>query len=510
LTAVCAVAACGGGTGSSGTGGGKPVPGGTLTVAVQSAPNSLNPGTVDAAFVHVTELAYDPLINQAPDGSLRPGLATSWMYVGSGNRRFDLTLRRGVTFSDGGALTASGVKASLDYARTAPGAQAGYLKSVKSIDVTGPLRLSIKLSAANPLLPNILDQYSGVGQVISPKALADPKKLTVAAPSAGAGPYVYDPKASVAGDHYTYVARKGYFDPGRQHYKKIVLRVIPNQQAAANALKTRQADVVVGGDPSIANQMVSAGMRVVSIPFVWQGLDLLDRAGKVCKPLGDVRVRQAINYALDRSTMAKGVLGRYGVPTDQVAVKGADGYSEQGAGRYSYDPGKARRLLADAGYPHGFTLPVLTIKFAGIDTMAEAIQGELAKVGITVKLTTVSDANTYVTDASHKKFPAMAVGYGAQPTYLEGQGLFLPTARVFNGFASSSPTLSSLYAKAAAAPSAERTGLDRRIQDFLIGNAWFAPVAFSPELYFSRADLGGLAVSPSSPVADPLDWYDTK
>jgi peptide/nickel transport system substrate-binding protein len=504
------LAACGGGPASGNNGGGTPVKGATLTVAVQSAPNSLNPGTVDAAFVHFTELAYDPLIDEAPNGSLQPGLATSWKFVGSGNRQLDLTLRPGVTFSDGSKLTAAGVKASLDYARTAPGAQASYLGSVTSIDVTGPLSLSIKLSTANPLLPNILDQYSGVGQIISPKALANPKGLTVSAASAGAGPYVYDPGASVAGDHYTYIARKGYFDPSRQHFKKIVLRVIANQQAAVDALKTRQADVVVGGDPSVAGQITSAGMRVVSVPFIWQGLDLLDRSGQLCKPLGDVRVRQAINYAIDRPTVVRAVLGRYGVPTDQVAVEGADGYSAQGASKYTYDPAKARQLLTEAGYPHGFTLPVLAIKFAGIDTMAEAISGQLAKVGITVNLTTVTDPNTYVTDASNKKFPAMAVGYGAQPTYLEGQGLFLPTAAVFNGFMSTSPTLTSLYARAAAAPPAQRADLDPQIQDFLIDNAWFAPVAFSPELYFSRPDLGGLEVSATSPVADPLDWYDTK
>jgi ABC-type transport system substrate-binding protein len=512
LALVCCLVAagCGGGsTASKGTTG-KPIPGGTLTVAVQSAPNSLDPGTVDAAFSHFTGLAYDPLIYQASDGSLQPDLATSWKFVGSGNRQLDLTLRSGVTFSDGGTLTAAGVKSSLDYASKAPGAQASYLGSVKSIDVTGPMSLSIKLSTDNPMLPNILDQYSGVGQIISPKALTKPKSLSVSSTSAGAGPYVYDPGASVAGDHYTYDASKGYFEPARQHYKKIVLRVIANQQAAANALKTGQVDAVVGGDPSVANQVKAAGLNVTSVPFVWQGLDLLDRDGEVSKPLGDVRVRQAINYAIDRPTVAKAVLGDYGVPTNQVVVQGADGYSAAGATKYNHDPAKAKQLLSEAGYPNGFTLPVLAIKFAGIDTMAEAMQSQLAKVGITVKLTTVTDANTYVAEATSKKFPAMAVGYGAQPIYLEGQGLFLPTAAVFNAFKSSSPMLSSLYEQAAAAAPAHRADLDRQIQDFLIDNAWFAPVAFSPVLYFSRANLGGLKVSGASPIANPLDWYDTK
>lgn len=507
---VLLLAACGGGAASTHSSDGKPVSGDTLTVAVQSAPNSMEPGTVDAAFVHFTELAYDPLIRQASDGSLEPDLATSWKFVGSGNRQLDLTLRPGVTFSDGSPLSAQGVKASLDYARKAPGAQASYLGTVTSIDVAGPLSLSIKLSAANPLLPNILDQYSGVGQIISPKALENPKALTVSTRSAGAGPYVYDAATSVAGDHYTYTARAGYFDSSRQHYKKIVLRVIANQQAAVNALKTGQVDAVVGGDTSLAAQVKGAGMRVASVPFVWQGLNLIDRAGERSKPLADLRVRQAINYALDRPTLAKAALGDYGVPTTQVSVEGADGYSPDAASKYAYDPAKAKALLAQAGYPDGFTLPTVAIKFAGIDTMAQAIKNQLQAVGIRVQLTTVSDANNYVADATSKRFAAMAVGYGAQPMYLAGQGLFMPTAAVFNPFKSAAPTLTDLYQRAAAAAPAQRADLDRQMQDFLVDNAWFAPAAFSPVLYFSRGNLGGLKVSGASPVADPLDWYDTK
>ncbi|HZE49242.1 MAG TPA: ABC transporter substrate-binding protein [Jatrophihabitantaceae bacterium] len=507
--------ACGGGTNSKSSGNptgkpGTPVAGDTLTVAIQSPPNSLNPGTVDNAFTSYTLLAYDPLIYQAADGSLQPDLATSWKYVGTGNTQLDLVLRPNVTFSDGGALTAAGVKASLDYARKAPGPQAQLLGDVKSIDVTGPLALSIKLSASNPMLPQELTQYYGIGQIISPKALADPTKLTVAAKSAGAGPYVLDPAASVAGDHYAYTARPGYFEPSRQHYKKIVMRVIANPQAVVNALKTGQVDIMAGGDPATASQIKSASLQVVSMPFVWNGLNLIDRGGEVSKPLGDVRVRQAINYALDRPTVSKAVLGGYGVPTVQTVVQGADGYSADTAKQYAYDPDKAKQLLADAGYPNGFTLSVLSIAFGGIDTMGQAIKGQLAKVGITVKLATVTDAQTYATDMVNKKYPAVSVGYGASPMYLMGQGLFLPTAAVFNGFKTNSPELVALYNQAAAAGPDQRATLDQQMQKYLVDNAWFAPVAFSPVLYFARPDLGGVTVSAAAPVACPLDWYDTK
>ncbi|MGN6606294.1 MAG: ABC transporter substrate-binding protein [Jatrophihabitans sp.] len=504
--------ACGGGSSSrstTSTGGGKPVAGATLTIAAQAPPNSLDPAQVASALTAYTIPAYDSLIYRAADGSLQPDLASSWKAVGSTNQQLDVTLRSGVTFSDGAPVTADAVLASLQYAQKAPGAQAAMLVGM-TFTKTGPSSITIKSATPNPMLADTFTQFTGVGQIISPKGLANPKALSASGVSHGAGPYVLDPSATVAGDHYTYTARAGYFDTDRQHYKKIVVRVIANPQSVVNALKTGQVDVAIGGDSSVLSQVTAAGLKVTSVPFVFQGLALLDRSGQVSKPLGDVRVRQAINYAIDRATVTKAVLGASGVPTVQTVVQGADGYSDTAAKQYPYDPAKAKQLLAAAGYPNGFTLPVASAQFAGIDTMAQAIQGQLAKVGIKVQLKTDTDIPTYLGDLTSKKFPAAAVGYGAQPMFQEGQGLFLPTAPVFNGFKSNDPKLTALFAKASAADPTTRAKLDQQMEEYLVDQAWFAPVAFSPVFYFSRPSLGGLQLSGKAPIATPLDWYDTK
>jgi peptide/nickel transport system substrate-binding protein len=503
--------ACGGGASGSdtGNGSGTPVAGNTLTIATPASPNSLDPGTVDNAFTTYTLLAYAPLIYRAADGSLKPDLAKSWKLVGDGNQQLDITLRDDATFSDGSKVTADAVKASLEYAQKAPGAQAPMLAGM-AFEVTDPHSLTITSATPNPLLAETFTQFYGVGQIISPKGLADPKALAADGDSQGAGPYVLDPSNTVAGDHYTFTARDHYFDAARQHYKKIVIRVIANPQASLNALKTKQVDVVTSGDPTVASQVKSAGMQVAAVPFVFQGLNLLDRDGTVSKPLGDVRVRQAINHAIDRSAVSKAVLGQYGVPTTQTVVKGGDGYSDKAADSYPYDVQKAKKLLADAGYADGFTLKVTSIQFSGIDTMAQALQGQLAKVGITLDVTTRTDVASYVQDMTGGQFPAAAVGYGAQPMFLEGAGLFLPIAPLFNGFHTADPHVAELYTQAAAADSDKRADLDRQLEEYLVEKAWFAPVAFSPVLYFSRAGLGGLTVSGAAPVATPLDWYDTK
>ena len=241
--------------------------------------------------------------------------------------------------------------------------------------------------------PRLLTPKYGVGQIIEPDRPRRPGALTVENPAQGAGAYILDPGDTVAGDHYTYDANPDYFDPSRQHYKQIVIQVIANPQAAMNALQSDQIDITAGSAETVS-LAEGAGLQIAQTPFVWQGLNLIDRGGEVSEPLGDVRVRQAINYAIDRETVSTALLGDYGVPTATVTVEGGDGWSEAAAARYPYDPDMARQLLAEAGYPDGFKLDVLSVRFAGIDMMAEAVAGQLAEVGIDVNLNHVTDVGS--------------------------------------------------------------------------------------------------------------------
>lgn len=515
LVTVCAalsltLTACGGSknatTGAPSTG--KAVPGDTLTVAEQQAPPTLNPGSLDLGFVDFTMLSYESLFYLSPEGKVEPALAKSWKYVGSGNTELSVTLRSGVKFADGTAVTADAVKASLEYAKTAQGNQAHYLADA-TITATGPLALTIKLAKANPILPTLLTQSYGIGQIISPKGLADAKSLTPTKTSQGAGPYIYQPSDSVAGDHYTYTANPDYYDKSKQHYKKIVIRIVQNGQTAVNAMKTGQIDVYKG-DYTSASSAKSAGMSAVGLPVILQGLSLIDRRGEVSKPLGDVRVRQAINYAIDREAVTKALLGSAGTPTVQTVIEGGDGYSADLAKEYPYDPAKAKELLKEAGYPDGFTLPVLAATFVGFDTMAQAIAGQLSKVGIKVQVTAVTSITSFVENQTNKKYPAVSGGFTEEPMYLEGLDLFMPGSKVFNGFGSSSPELTELFNKAAAAEPAERAKLDQQMQEYLVKNAWYAPVAFTPVNYYVRPGIGGVKVSAGAPFVSPLAIYATK
>src|SRR6266581_1912590 len=116
IFAAAAIAVAGCSSKSNGGNAAKPKSD-TLTIALSTATDTLNPilgGNIDPLLIF-EELVYAPLIYLKPDGSFAPGLATSWGYVGTGNRVFDLTLRSGVKFSDGSALSADGLKAYFEY-----------------------------------------------------------------------------------------------------------------------------------------------------------------------------------------------------------------------------------------------------------------------------------------------------------------------------------------------------------------------------------------------------------
>jgi peptide/nickel transport system substrate-binding protein len=486
------VSSCGGGTGQSGPR--------VLNIGQASAPNSLDPAKINQAFEWYINLAYDPLIFRSPQG-LQPRLAESWGYVGTGNRVFELKLRPNVTFSDGSPLNAEVVKANIDYYRQAGGQSVPFLSPITSIETPDPRTVRLVLSEPNPMLADVFTQDYLAGNLISGQALRQPN--TLATNTFGAGPYTLDAAQTVPGDHYTYLPNPSYWDKANVHYDKVTIKVIPNPNTALAALKTGQVDVIQGIQDT-ADAAKAAGLQVTSTPQVFVGLALADRAGTKLPPLRDIRVRQALNHAVDRDKLTRGLFREYGTVTEQVVLPGTDGYNDKRA--YSYDPARARQLLTEAGYPNGFSVPVITTSFANQNLVVQAIADELQQVGIRLELTNEAEPSNYIKKLTSGEFPAYGIGYGRGPVHMMGPGLFLPTAPVFNPFKSSDPRIEQLYAQAAASDEAVRAELDRQIVARLVDQAWFVPVAFTPVFFFARSNVTGIEATVDAPIANPVSW----
>ncbi|MFD5160859.1 ABC transporter substrate-binding protein [Streptomyces hawaiiensis] len=478
--------ACSGGASSKG--GARSV-GDDLTFGAPLSPPSLNPAVGDPSYDSFYQWAYDPLVVMQPDGTFGPGLAVKWGYVGKGNRAYELTLRKDVKFSDGTALDAKAVKTYLDYERSQKtGGVAGLLGNVESVKATGPLTVRLKLRASDPNLTFAFAQAFGAGNIASPKALAKPASLDNG--TAGAGPYMLDATRTVASDHYTFVPNPHYWNKDRQHWKQVTIRVIPNSSSMVQAMRAGQIQAALG-DATTLQAAADAGLTVLAPQQAMTGLNLADRQGKISKPLSDVRVRRALNYAVDRKAIAKALYGDEKLALAQYALPGQAGYDASFDATYPYDPARAKSLLAEAGYPDGFTLPVLDTTVVGLDKMAQAVSGQLSKVGVKLRITTKPSANDYFVAMVSGKYPAPVIAYGLANMATLHVGVVNPQGP-FNPFHTSDPHLDELYKQYFAADEKDSAALQKQINAYLMKQAWALPVVGAPLSYYLAKGLTGL------------------
>lgn len=493
VLAVTATACSGSGSSGEDAKGGRK--GGTLTVVSAGAPASLDPAKANVGSDNwFVNLAYDTVLRQGPGGKVQGGLAGKWGYVGTGNKEFEFTLRDGLKFADGKPLDAKAVAASLNYSRK-NGLNVSWTSAIKSVTATGPLTVRIECSSPHPILPQLLTQVLMIGSAISQAGLASP--ATMGTKSFGAGPYILDTAHTATGDHYTYTPNPHYWDKKKIHWKKVVIKVVANPNSALQAVRTGQADAMAIN----ANQVDTAkagGLEVVGSPNVFVGVNLADRNGTVAKPLKDVRVRRALNYAVDRQAITKAVVQKHGHPTSQISLPGLDGFAADYDNHYPYDPAKAKALLKEAGYPDGFSLKMETQGFFGIDLVTQAVVQQWKQIGVTADVTTDTSVGQWLSSATSKKYPALGFGYGGAPTYTLALDWMLPHATAFNPFATSEPKLTKMLTEAAAATPDRQPALYQKVMRHVVDQAWFVSVLRMDGLYaYNGKKLAGLTAAPS-------------
>ncbi|WP_432826710.1 ABC transporter substrate-binding protein [Dactylosporangium sp. CA-092794] len=498
---AAASAACGGsGSGSSATSdGSQPAVGGRvgdlLTVAGLAAPNSLDPSLALANGRYPIQLAYEPLLIHANDGSYQPGLATSWKYAGTDNRKFVLQLRPDVKFADGGDLSAAGVVDYFHYVATGSGPQASLFAG-DTFTATGPLEVTIDMASPKPDLEYNLSQDTNGGAVISPAGLKDPKSLSSA--TAGAGEYMLDPSASIPGSQYTFVPNPNYYDKGAVHWKKVVYKAIANPQSTLAALQSGQVDLALGDQSTVAGAK-QAGLTVTQAPVSVATVNLADRQGTKVPALAQVQVRQALNYAVDRAAIQKALYPDSGSPASQMALPGGEGYDSALDNSYPYDVSKAKSLLAEAGYPNGFSLDLYATDAGGQANLAQAVAQQWAKIGVNASVKDLPNIQAFVQATRGGQAAVYTTNYGPQPIATAGSSLYLPKV-VSNPFHTADSTLQGLYEQDVAASGSQKQDLDRKIVGYLNQQAWFVPIVGQDAFYYATKKITGTQVSAGQPL----------
>lgn len=372
---------------------GAQVPRDVVVIGMEAEPPGLDPGqALGLHTLRVTHEIFETLVTTPPDSTeVIPGLAESWQ-VSPDGLAWTFKLRKGVQFHDGTPLDAAAVKFTYDriidkahphYKSGKWSFIVGYLSSVKSIDVVDPVtvRLNLKYPTSSLLallaLPNC--------GIVSPTAFAGAPADFNFRP-VGSGRYKFDTwdrgSRLVLTRNERYAGTKGL-------PKTLVYRGIPEANARVTELLTGGVDLILPIPPDFVERLDKApGVTVhrkLGLTAWYVGLNV-DK-----KPFTDRRVRQALNYAVNKEAIVRDILKGTGVVATGPLLPGTWAY-EPNVKKYPYDPATARQLLAAAGYPDGFAVDFWVPESgSGMQApveMATVIQANLAAVGVKARLRT--------------------------------------------------------------------------------------------------------------------------
>lgn len=321
---------------------------------------------------------YDRLTRQLPDGTIEPMLATEWEVIEGDEPALEMTLRDDVTFPSGTPFDADVVQQNIERAQTmTESVLKSDLAAVESVEVLSPTEVRFNLKSPLPGLATVLSDRAGM--MIDP-AMFDSPDLSLL--GAGVGPFVLEEHQP--NSRLVYVRNEAdYWEPEAQQLAGITMTIVPDDETRLNALVTDQVD----GMELRASQVDRAeqsGLQVIEAPTARNHV-LTMNTGK--GPLADQQVRQAINHAIDRQAISESILYGKCEPAVQGAPEGYITHNEElDADYYEYDPELAREMLADAGYADGFAIELIANNQPLYVSLAEAIQAQLAEVGIEMSI----------------------------------------------------------------------------------------------------------------------------
>ena len=340
-----------------------------------SLPTSWDPVTSSTGNdINTVSLVYSSLTQLDSKGNAEPALAEKWKYNADGTK-ITFTLRPGLKFSDGTALDAAAVKASLERGKTqANSLLKDQLSTIQSITVDDKTNVTLTLQQADYQVPDLL--AGKTGEIVSPAAFktgADVAKIPTAPD--GAGPFKF--KSFVPESNAVLVKNPNYWNAKNVHIDELDLSVAPDPSTIVAAVQTGALDVAqLPATDIAAAKAASLKVDIVNSLTVSQ-VDV----NSGLAPLTNSKVVSALKYAVDRQQLLKVANAGIGSVVYQPFPKGYVGFNPALAKKFAYNPTKAKALLADAGYKPG-QLNITLTTFSYTQNLAELVQAQLKDIGV--------------------------------------------------------------------------------------------------------------------------------
>ncbi len=350
---------------------------GTLRYVEFSPVTTFNPAgsqTAQSAYLYPV---YDTLTRQNNDLSLAPSLATSWTQPSPNVWQF--TIRDDVSFHDGAAFDAQVAVDNMNYHASFEGnPNAATWANLVEARVVDDTTFEVEFTQPAPQFP--LEMSMVMGMMISPNSL-DGADLT--RDPQGSGPWIWSESESQAGATEVFELNEDYWNPEDQGVERVTVTSVPDNNARMNALLTGEADIMATTRDAQIETGLDGGNTLISVPNYFPYLLIQGRGGETDAALADLRVRQAILYAMDLDAYGDAI--HAGLSDAQGGIYPpafTQFHVPELTDKYAYDPDRSRELLADAGYDDGLevTMPIMP----AINPHVELVVQMLGAVGITV------------------------------------------------------------------------------------------------------------------------------
>lgn len=350
--------------------------GGTLRISIASDPDSLLAHRVRLGVLSVLPI-YEGLLTFDEGGEPIPELAKS-ITANVDDLSYTIELNQGILFHDGSELTAEVCRWNILKYRDEGILGASYLTYVDDVVVTGDYTVEIKLSQWDSQLPYALARQMGYMQ--SKEAFDTHGEDYMAEHPVGTGPFVFDHWEHGVGISFK---RNENYWKGDVLLDGIELVIYSEAMTAQAAIEAGDLDVWTATDYTIANELEAEGFTTYSstVPYLSYAVFFHCMSG----PFADIRVRQAVAYALNRDEIAAILAAEKGEITNQFVAPGTPYYNNDIDG-YPYNIEKAKKLLADAGYPNGFDTTIVTFDTASQNNICLLIIEQLKAIGINVTM----------------------------------------------------------------------------------------------------------------------------
>jgi len=388
----------------------------TWGVHITLAPTWLDPaessGIITPYMIYYA--LHDALAKPMPGQLLAPSLAESWT-VSKDHLAYEFLLRQGIRFHNGDPITAEDVKFSFERYR---GAAAKTLKDrVAAVEVVDPRRVRVRLKQPWPDFITFYTTATGAGWIVPKKYLEKVGDEGFKKAPIGAGPYRF--VSFTPGVEVVMEAFDGYWRK-RPNVRRIVFKVIPDESTRLAALKRGEVDVVYSIRGALAEELRrTPGLQLKAT--VLQGTFWLyfPEQWDAKSPWHNPKVREAASIAFDRNAINQAETLGFSRITNSIVPDIFEFFWKPPAA--VYDPAKAKRLLAEAGYPNGFDAGDYTCDVAYAN-IAEAVQNYLQAVGIRTRLRPLERA-AFFSSYGEKKFRNVVQGasgaFGNAATRLE-------------------------------------------------------------------------------------------